>query len=244
MDKGSEVVARYVAAVEAHTNASASGDYRAANRAHDEIVKVYWRIRFSGNLDEVLSPLLRHDNPAVVLWAGTQLLCTGNALALRALEDVARRTDTHQAAYARLALEEWRAGRLELAPLESATSPVRELDAVQAEFLPKDTRYELLGKYHVPSGTLAIVGYVESHGSAIEIAGTLESGGYPINLQLDRLNQLIGVDFNTPKEEWKTLSVFPAIPAQRSAGGLRFAPEIFRWARSTATYERHRVCVA
>jgi len=66
-------IQKYAEAASAHGQATAAGDSKRANQAHDVIAAIYRRLREDGEQRQLL-PLLSSGDPAVVGWAGTHAL--------------------------------------------------------------------------------------------------------------------------------------------------------------------------
>lgn len=82
-----------------------------ANKAHDVIAAIYRELRAEGT-QRALLPLLRHPNPAVVVWAGAHALEFAPRAGERALEDLATQDHGIAGFAAEQTLTVWREGRL------------------------------------------------------------------------------------------------------------------------------------
>lgn len=71
----SDLLRAYAEAAVRHGAASEQGDYRGANKAHDEIAQVYHELRARGqSAVRSLSALLVHRDAAVRQWAAAHML--------------------------------------------------------------------------------------------------------------------------------------------------------------------------
>jgi hypothetical protein len=104
------LVHQYAEAASAHKEATAAGDSKRANQAHDVVAAIYRRLREQGEQRQLL-PLLSHDDAAVVAWAGAHALEFAPEEGERALAELAQR-DGLIGFGARMTLSEWRAGKL------------------------------------------------------------------------------------------------------------------------------------
>lgn len=83
-------VKRYVQAAVGHGEATERGDYKAANRQHDRIIKALRDLRAQpGGEREALLDLLDHESPFVRSWAATYLLFLEPNRAIATLEELA-----------------------------------------------------------------------------------------------------------------------------------------------------------
>ena len=82
-----------------------------ANKAHDVVAAIYRELREQGT-ERALLPLLRHPDPAVVVWAGSHALEFAPRNGERALEDLARQDHGIVGFAALQTLAVWREGRL------------------------------------------------------------------------------------------------------------------------------------
>jgi hypothetical protein len=100
-----------VEAASAHGHATAFGDSKRANRAHDVIAATYRSLRARGEQRQLLA-LLSHEDPAVVAWAGTHALEFAPVEGEQALTALAERDQSLIGFGAEITLEEWRRGKL------------------------------------------------------------------------------------------------------------------------------------
>jgi hypothetical protein len=89
-----------------HKESSWNGDYKKANKAHDEIIGVLKYLYIHNNLDE-LYPLLKDPSLYVREWAATYLLPKYEKEAIATLKEI----DSFEA---NIVLEEWKKGSLDL----------------------------------------------------------------------------------------------------------------------------------
>jgi len=98
-----------------HGEATEAGNYKAANKAHDELLKVYDRIRNRGEACLYrLIPLLQSSHPGTRLWASSHCLSLVGKEAEVVLEELAKIPRSFLAFSAKKTLEEWRSGNLHL----------------------------------------------------------------------------------------------------------------------------------
>ena len=97
-----------------HEKAAESGDWKAANKAHDQIVSILRKMR---SLDDaglaVLRRLTGHQEAGVRSWSATYLLPLDEELATAILGDLLS-GPTLTALSARIVLKQWRDGKLKL----------------------------------------------------------------------------------------------------------------------------------
>lgn len=83
-------VKRYIQAAIGHGEATERGDYKAANRQHDRIIKALRDLRtLPGGERETLIELLDYESPFVRSWAATYLLFLEPNRAIATLEKLA-----------------------------------------------------------------------------------------------------------------------------------------------------------
>ncbi|TGE29015.1 hypothetical protein [Hymenobacter metallicola] len=90
--------------------ATKTGDYRAGNKAYDQILAAVQWLTANQAID-ALQPLLQAEDGGIRLWAATVLLPYGTAQAEETLTALASSTSIHGFTAATM-LSEWRAGRL------------------------------------------------------------------------------------------------------------------------------------
>lgn len=110
-DEADARITRYAEAASVHGRASADGDRKRANAAHDVIAGIYRELRTEGTQERLL-PLLSHGDAAVVTWAGAHALEFAPAEAERVLEQVARDGPVLFGFDAQQTLAVWREGKL------------------------------------------------------------------------------------------------------------------------------------
>lgn len=106
------LLAKYAAAAIAHRDASATGDYRTANREHEVLARTYRELRSLGNRGETaLESLLRHQDARVRAWAAAHALEFAPDLAEPVLQELVN-TGGLLGFGAEMTLSEWRKGNL------------------------------------------------------------------------------------------------------------------------------------
>jgi hypothetical protein len=86
------LVQEYAEVASAHGQATAAGDGKRANQAHELVAGIYRRLCEHGEQRGLL-PLLDHDDPAVVGWAGAHALEFAPHEGERALREYSQRDD-------------------------------------------------------------------------------------------------------------------------------------------------------
>lgn len=108
----SELLKIYAAAATAHGEATAKGDYRAANKQHDIVVAAYREFRARGlEAQRSLFGLLDHPHEAVRGWAAAHALEFAPEEGAPVLESLAKSASIYGFT-ARVTLEEWKKGTL------------------------------------------------------------------------------------------------------------------------------------
>ena len=104
---------RYIAAAAEHGRCTESGDYKRGNAAFDRMVAALAELRERADRGgSVLIELLNHPNGWVRLEAATHLLPLRTELASTILENLASGPQSQLEFIAKMVLQEWRAGRL------------------------------------------------------------------------------------------------------------------------------------
>ncbi|MBK1814898.1 hypothetical protein JIN84_04680 [Luteolibacter yonseiensis] len=98
----------------AHGKATMTGDYKAANRSHDELVALVPVMRSFGEAGTAaLRELTEDADEAVVCWSATHLLASDEGKALGALEPLARKPGPI-GFNAKMVIQQWKKGELPL----------------------------------------------------------------------------------------------------------------------------------
>jgi len=104
---------RYIAAAAEHGRCTESGDYKRGNAAFDRMIAALAELRERADRGEsILIELLNHPNGWVRLEAATHLLPLRAELASTILENLASGPQSQLEFIAKMVLQEWRAGRL------------------------------------------------------------------------------------------------------------------------------------
>ena len=111
-DKGQALTIFIESAIE-HTKGSQNGDYKIANKNFIKVTKSAKYLRDNDALNE-LDQLLEHEEKGVQLWALTYLLSTSECLAKQKLIEIRDSNLTHYSFDAKMILQEWESGNLEL----------------------------------------------------------------------------------------------------------------------------------
>ena len=114
MDDSGKQITRYRQEALLHGQATATGDYRAGNQHHNQLAKVYSKLKSSGTAAvALLGSLLQDEDDSVACWAATHLLPYQEPQAIATLTrvDAASGIVGFTAA---ITLQEWQAGRLKL----------------------------------------------------------------------------------------------------------------------------------
>lgn len=110
-----ELISRYAEAAREHATATAAGDYRVTNRAHDVIADIYGELRKRGTAAQhALLPLLRDESMSVRLWAGVHALDFSPDEGEAELEAIAGSAPSPLRLAAEMSLREWRTGQFRL----------------------------------------------------------------------------------------------------------------------------------
>ena len=96
-----------------HSEAANTGDYKTANKNYDVIQKAVVYLRANDGLAE-LKNLLANNETSVKVWAATFLLKHYEKDAIAVLEDIAQKSIPQHSFDARMVLQEWRNGRLNM----------------------------------------------------------------------------------------------------------------------------------
>jgi len=96
-----------------HTKGSHNGDYKLANKNFTKVAKSAKYLRDNDALVE-LNQLIEHEEKGVQLWALTYLLSTCECLAKEKLSEIRDANLTHYSFNAKMILQEWESGNLEL----------------------------------------------------------------------------------------------------------------------------------
>jgi hypothetical protein len=98
-----------------HRTALEEGNAKAANRAHDKVVKLSHHFRHGGSdLQEAFIVLLNDENLSVRAWAATHALEFAPDEAVRVLRKIARGPRSLIRLSAEMVLAQWEAGTLYL----------------------------------------------------------------------------------------------------------------------------------
>jgi lipopolysaccharide biosynthesis regulator YciM len=96
-----------------HHSAILEGDHKNANKLHKKLMKLYKSLKKDEQLD-LLVPFLHNENEGIMLWASTFLLNTNNSeLAANTLNKLISHP-TIVSMNAKMILELWKKGELEL----------------------------------------------------------------------------------------------------------------------------------
>ncbi len=107
-----ELVGAYAVAANQHEKATEGSDYRAANKAHDEIAAIHRELATRGDQAlRSLVPLLSTAEPAVRHWAAAHLLLVAPSLAEPVLTDLSTLPGAVGLGSG-MVLEEWKKGTL------------------------------------------------------------------------------------------------------------------------------------
>jgi len=96
-----------------HIKASLNGDFKLANRNYSKIVKAATYLRDNDTLSN-LKRLLEHEEKGVQMWALTYLLSICEREAKKRLIEIRDADLTHYSFHAKMILQEWESGNLEL----------------------------------------------------------------------------------------------------------------------------------
>jgi len=96
-----------------HTKGSHNGDFKLANRNYSKIVKAATYLRDNDALSN-LNRLLEHEEKGVQMWALTYLLSICECEAKKRLIEMRDAELTHYSFDAKMILQEWESGNLEL----------------------------------------------------------------------------------------------------------------------------------
>lgn len=108
------LIEKYREHAQAHGRATLSGDYKAANRSHDELVALVPMIRAFGDPGKAaLLELTEDADEAVVCWSATHALAFDEGRALAALESLAMK-QLPIGFNAKMVIREWKKGELVL----------------------------------------------------------------------------------------------------------------------------------
>lgn len=102
-----------IAASQKHAQAIETGDYKIANKNYDRTRKAVAYLRENGGIEN-LKNLLNHKETSVRLAAVTFLLKHHEAQAKAVLEEIVSASIPHQSFSAKLVLQEWRNGNLNM----------------------------------------------------------------------------------------------------------------------------------
>lgn len=108
-----ELIDNYINYAILHGEGTESGDYRKANHAHDQLIKVYKELKLKDPKLSCLKPLVKHDNNSVKAWAATHLLPVDEKLALSILEQLSK-MNSFIGLDAEMVIESWKSGTLKL----------------------------------------------------------------------------------------------------------------------------------
>ena len=104
---------RYIAQAAEHGRCTENGDYKRGNAAYDRMIAALAELRERSDRGEsILIELLNHPNGWVRLEAATHLLPLRTELASTILENLASGPQSQLEFIAKMVLQEWRAGRL------------------------------------------------------------------------------------------------------------------------------------
>jgi hypothetical protein len=107
-----ELQQQYREHAEAHGAATQKGDYKSANKSHDELIAVLALILKAGSAGQVALRRLSQDtNEAVACWAATHCLTFDEPAALSVLERLSERTCL-MGFDAKMVVQQWKNGQL------------------------------------------------------------------------------------------------------------------------------------
>jgi hypothetical protein len=111
----SKLIVRYVEAAKTHGQATDTTNPKKANTAAEILIATYQELRRRGQeAQKALLPLLTHENISVRGWAGTHALEFAPLEGERALAEIADIPGSLASFDARMTLQLWRAGKLEI----------------------------------------------------------------------------------------------------------------------------------
>lgn len=96
-----------------HSIASENGDFKTANKNYDLIKKAVEYLRKHNGIDE-LKGLLTHTEISVKIAASSYLLKHFEREAVKVLEEIANKSIPHKSFDAKMILQEWKKGNLDL----------------------------------------------------------------------------------------------------------------------------------
>lgn len=103
---------QYRSFAEAHGAATQKGDYKSANKNHDELMEVLASIRKAGSEGQaVLTRLAGDSNEAVACWAATHCLPFDEVAALSVLAPLSEQPGP-MGFNAKMVLQQWKNGQL------------------------------------------------------------------------------------------------------------------------------------
>jgi hypothetical protein len=108
-----ELLVEYASNAIDHGVATHAGDYKRANRSHDEILRILQLLTERGERIR-LADLLNHDDASVRCWAATHLLPFCEERARKALDDIVREGTWPASHSALVVLQEWDKGTLKV----------------------------------------------------------------------------------------------------------------------------------
>jgi hypothetical protein len=96
-----------------HANATDTGDYKTANKNYDVLKKAVTYLR-ENNETEKLKELLKYNDISVKVAAASYLLKNADQEAIAVLKEIASQSIPHHSFTAKLVLQEWQKGKLNL----------------------------------------------------------------------------------------------------------------------------------
>jgi hypothetical protein len=96
-----------------HASATDSGDYKTANKNYAIIKKAVTYLRENDGIEK-LEELLLHADVSVRIWAASYLLRDSEKQAIPILEEIESKSIPHHSFAARLVLQGWKKGTLNL----------------------------------------------------------------------------------------------------------------------------------
>lgn len=96
-----------------HAQATETGDYKTANKNYYLIKKGVTYLRENDGIEK-LKELLTYNETSVKVWVASYLLKHDEHLAVTVLEEIASKSIPHQSFDAKMVLQEWRKGNLNI----------------------------------------------------------------------------------------------------------------------------------
>lgn len=108
-----EAIKAIIESSQMHAQASQTGDYKTANKNYHVINKAVVYLIENGGIEK-LKELLTYTDVSVKVWVASYLIKQDDQQAVSVLEEIAFKSIPFHSSDARLVLQEWRKGNLNL----------------------------------------------------------------------------------------------------------------------------------